>query len=461
MVSASYLPRGLLVVAVLLATVGMAGSSAGTQAMDAKSPADVTLVAVDENGSTALWPYTSRETRFETLTLPINVVVRAEPDRVGWMLRRDESGEFASAESGHDSHHATVHWQQADGATRYTYVGSHEDETGTWTDEHSQLHVGTYFGKRHHVRLYAVPGEAGDATAIQAHREYWDWFRLRHTVDSNAAGQMFVEREFARDGRTEAVRHERYGNGGIIDSDGWVSVVDVRDGTAPPGDGTNEGASGDRDAWPALAGTLATVCCVGIASTSGRTARATVAQVRATVTELRTTVVGMRATVTGVETTVTDALDGLPGEWPLSRAHGLLFGGLAFLPLLVRVGSIAAEEWMYVTGPKGNAAVFYLLLVVGLPACAYRFAAGLGAAEGALVAILGFGAGVIADYTFLGVVVVPKDALSHRVALALALAVVAAAGTVRRDRRLRENELLAVGAVCWVAAVAWPLLDTL
>jgi hypothetical protein len=48
-----------------------------------------------------------------------------------------------------------VSWQRARGSSRYTYV--EVDGEGRWIDESYQLHAGTYFGSRQHVRAYEDP----------------------------------------------------------------------------------------------------------------------------------------------------------------------------------------------------------------------------------------------------------------------------------------------------------------
>ena len=81
---------------------------------------------------------------------------------------------------------------------------------GEWLQQRYQLHGGTYLGTRHHIRAFA-PSERPQWTALQAHSEHWDWFRLRHIVtdvrgtatlladDSRTLGGTTVERNYARD----------------------------------------------------------------------------------------------------------------------------------------------------------------------------------------------------------------------------------------------------------------------
>jgi hypothetical protein len=114
-------------------------------------------------------------------------------------------------------------WRPARGAARYTYVETDRNTAGQWVESEYQLGAGTYLGRRVHVRAY--PGPSGTWTALQAHTEYWDWYRLRHTVTGVAPGARFVERDlrgepFAAD--ITRVYHGQHGGG----SDGWMTVVE-------------------------------------------------------------------------------------------------------------------------------------------------------------------------------------------------------------------------------------------
>ena len=118
-----------------------------------------------------------------------------------------------------------VAWADTRGATRYIYV---ETERGDrWMTGTEQLHDGAYLGSRLHVRLYEVDGGGGTLTAVQAQHEHWDWFRLRRTVGSVSRGQYAVEQEFYGTGLIRDVSRDRFGNGGILDADDWVTVVDL------------------------------------------------------------------------------------------------------------------------------------------------------------------------------------------------------------------------------------------
>lgn len=170
----------------------------------------VALYFPDENG-TAIWPYTSRTRSFEGRTLAINVIVYGEPDDVRDALRRQTDAEWnrtneseadqeveggAGAPVEVEVNGTSIDWGPARGATRYTFVTEGRETTaGRFVDESYQLHVGDYLGKRYHVRAF-VPPHGEEWTAMQAHEEYWDWFRLRHTVTGVDGAQRFVEVDF-------------------------------------------------------------------------------------------------------------------------------------------------------------------------------------------------------------------------------------------------------------------------
>jgi len=87
-----------------------------------------------------------------------------------------------------------------------------------------QLSTGTYLGSRVHVRAYPAPSE--NWTALQAHVEYWDPFRLRHTVTGVAEGGRFVERDLRDEPFVDGVSREYHGlDGG--GSHGWLTVVEL------------------------------------------------------------------------------------------------------------------------------------------------------------------------------------------------------------------------------------------
>jgi hypothetical protein len=113
-----------------------------------------------------------------------------------------------------------VEWDRAEGSTRYTYVRVGGQDR--WIDESYQLHAGTYFGSRLHIRAYEAP--RGEWTAVQIHSEHWDWFRLRHTVTGVSDAQRGLESEFMWPRYTDRVVRMPFGNA-RGDSDGWAAGV--------------------------------------------------------------------------------------------------------------------------------------------------------------------------------------------------------------------------------------------
>ena len=196
-----------LVVAAILVGIAVEQARPGSAVAASESTASgdsLTLFEPTRNGS-ALWPYTSRSRSVEGRTLAINVVVHGDPVAVRRALARRTDADWDRT-AGEDTRDADVEpveaveingtgvkWRPARGAARYTYVTEPGRSHGEWDRERYQLHVGDYLGSRYHIRAYAPSG--GEWTALQAHEEYFDWFRLRHTVTGAASAQAFVERD--------------------------------------------------------------------------------------------------------------------------------------------------------------------------------------------------------------------------------------------------------------------------
>jgi len=210
-----------------LAVVALAGSAlVGSPAEpDTAGPPDEQLVSPhDREGY--LWPYTSPTRSAADRTLAINVLVRGDPERVRHVFEARSEANWSSVEGEGaivegEGNVTDSPWAPARGAARYTYVASDPNETGRWVEANYQLGVGTYLGRRTHVRAY--PARVGNWTALQTHTEYWDWFRLRHTVTGVAAGARFVERDLRDEPTVANVSREYHGlDGG--GSDGWLTV---------------------------------------------------------------------------------------------------------------------------------------------------------------------------------------------------------------------------------------------
>lgn len=178
--------------AALLVVAGLYGAAVvgAPAASQSGSPAGEALVAPDGTNS-YVWPYTSQSRSTAGRTLAVNVIVRGNPDRVrrGFVDRSATNWTTVDKNNTVDA----SPWRPAHGSARYTYVAGSRTGTGQWVASEYQLAVGTYFGDRTHIRAY--PSAPGNWTALQAHTEYWDWFRLRHTVTGVGTGAAFVKQD--------------------------------------------------------------------------------------------------------------------------------------------------------------------------------------------------------------------------------------------------------------------------
>jgi hypothetical protein len=380
----------------------------------ARTPSDVKLVTVDPESDASLWPYTSRRQRFETLTLPINVVVDGDAARVRSLLVGREIGAPGTIVGGDADADASPAWRPARGATRYSYVHTASPATGGWTDETFQLQDGDYFGTRYHVRAYE--GGTGDDrwTALQAHHEHWDWFRLRHTVGSTARGQRYVERQFYGRPSVSSVERHRFANGGLGDADGWATAVSLA-GFVPV-----------RGSGPLAALSIALL--VGL---------------------------GMR------REGLLDALRRHADENRSLRGHLPLIVSLLVLPTGVRAASLVGNRLVPGLSPKPIAAAGYLVLALGLPACAALASRELAPETSAPLAGASLVLGFLLDYVLLDVTVVPVAVVTHRFALAVVVAVVAAGGSRWGADAGSRNPLLVAGGGLWLLTLLWPVSDRL
>lgn len=387
------------------------------------------LVQPEEDGS-YLWPYTSRERSADGRTLAINLVVHGTDEQVQQALtdrteleweETEPEEEAVETDTGVAVENGTVEWDDAHGSTRYTYVdtGPHGGG-GRWIDESYQLHAGSYLGSRHHIRAYTTSDD--DWTAIQTHREYWDWFRLRHTVTDTQESRNELEAEFLGQPYVEEVRREYHGvdKGG---SDGWLSVVEL--GSAPPGTG------------------VAVLGLIGVFTRESR---------RAIWHETRRLI-----------------------GWTLANTRGfVLAAALGGLYLGVRSAGLVLETTVPWITPKAFVVVLYPVLVVGLPVVAIVLARPLEAATRFLrlqwvvswlgrpldpqpafgFTVVGLGSAFVMDFAGLGVGAVPIELLLHRIGLIFALGLTAA-GAARSD--VRGRGLLALGLLGWVVGLGMAL----
>ncbi|WP_254864009.1 hypothetical protein [Halovivax gelatinilyticus] len=406
-----------LLFAVLLLT--LAGSIAGSEiSSDGGSQATIQTETLDDGAE--LWPYTSRAETTSQRTLALNVLIYGDADATERFLREQTVGEWEELDEdemdidpdeervGGGDNESTIAWGSADGAIRYTYVDPPNGEP-QWLDESYQLKDGTYLGDRHHIRAYTDP-EENNWTAIQAHREHWDWFHLRHTVHSIEESQSYVESEFLDSWYVDQLSREWVGNDRSSDSDGWMTVVHLRDGLIP-----------------ALLGALL-VGSLGLPSWQRQH------QVRDVWND------------DNVQMTV--------------RALLVATVIIAFFSF-VRVGAVEAELYFADANPKTIAAFFYPLLVLGLPIVTYLGARQLEGTPAFTAAALGFVVAMFFDYTHVGVTSLPLHTFIHRITLAAALGFIAAGASQTARSPDVEPGHVRTGVLLWVVAVSVPLLQFL
>ncbi|GAB7092650.1 hypothetical protein JCM18237_29210 [Halorubrum luteum] len=369
----------LVVVAVGLALSGVFGGTADEPVV-AEVPEE-SLVEID--GAYELWPYTSRSESVDGRTLAINVVFLDDGDAVRRALtdRADADWEETDDEES-DADPELVReavltdWEAAHGSDRYShFVGA---DGGMWVDETYELHEGTYLGARDHIRAYESPD--GAYTAIQVHEEYYDWFRLRHTVTDIQDPAVRLEDEFIAAEATVTREHHGIDAGW---SDGWLSVIELA-------------------LLVPLAGALL----------RRRT---------------REAVVETAGRVRSEATRHDDA--------------AVLGVALAAVVLGVRAAGVGLELAYPGVTPKTIAAPLYLVLAAGLPALAVHVGERCAPTAAFLGVVFGLGAGFLIDFASLGVAV-PPGLVVHRVAMVTSLALVAA-GRAADDRQILVVGLLA------------------
>jgi hypothetical protein len=226
----------LSVAVVLLAGSYVVATGIGPTTMDEPGDSvstvrDSQLIQPVDNES-YLWPYTSRSESPSGRTLAVNVIIYGPPDRTRTALA--DAGKLDwepvnASETDADAESYTVddglNWDDAAGSTRYSYVDRRlEDGHRQWVDESYQLHTGSYLGSRYHVRAYSSP--SGEWTAVQVHEEYFDWFRLRHTVTDIHDSSRLIEREFIDQPFVDGVSRTYYGTTRGW-NDGWITEIEL------------------------------------------------------------------------------------------------------------------------------------------------------------------------------------------------------------------------------------------
>ncbi|MEF8786946.1 MAG: hypothetical protein V5A45_13505 [Haloarculaceae archaeon] len=459
--------RRLLVVGLLLlaGTYLLAGGLGLPTAnpADGNTPSQDQLIQPVENGS-YLWPYTSRAKTTRERTLATNIIIVGDDDRVkrtltqqtalDWQITEPENESTANstnasvanetlenasvdAPTPENTTNATnvsnatnatnpqpvtiqgggLGWQDTHGAKRYSYIDARPagGDAG-WFREAYQIHAGDYFGSRYHIRAYTT--QETEWTAVQIHREYFDWFRLRHTVVGIQPSRNALESDFLDKPFVQSVSREYYGvNRGW--NDGWVTEI-----TLLPG--------------------MAALLVFGLFT---RTTRYSLQQ------EMRRLV-----------------------GWAWTNVRGfVLAGALVALYLSVRTAGIIFESTLPGVDPKVVFPILYPALAVGLPTITFVLSQPFGATSrfarlqqvarrlgspldpmpAFAFAFVGLTAAFVLDFGGLGISSIPVQLVLHRVGLACGLGLIAA-GSSHIDER--GAGLLVLGSIGWVTGLLMPLV---
>lgn len=405
--------RPTTAVLALLAVLGAGtfGSFVITETVGGEYDATAESVTLDD-GNYHLWLYTSREPSFDQRTLAINVIVYGDPNdiqrqlleegRGDWNETGQEEQDIAPAERSGVVNATSVEWETADGAQRYIHLVGPLGRM--WLSEDYQLHDGDYLGSRHHVRAYTSPDDDSNWTAIQAHRDHWDWFNARHVVTSVDESQAYLEQEFSDQPGSPEITRVPVGGGGRAKFDRWLTVVDFR-------------------SQASLSASVVLLVFLGT-----------------------------------ITSRFIDIASGLGRRLPEQDARALLLAtGIVTIVMFVRLTGIGLERTLNIR-PKIIAALLYPVLFAGLPIGAYLLSRQLNRARAFSGASLGFLAAVLMDYTYLGVTHLPLDVLVHRGGLAVALGLIAI-GSSHVERRDPERvSHVQFGVLLWLVATTLPLL---
>lgn len=383
-------------------------------------PTEERLIQPTEEG-TALWPFTSKGATTEKRTLAINVLIHGDPERVRTtILDRTELGFEEMPEEEEEAEGDTyqlqiepsnIDWDDAHGSTRHIYVET--EEGGRWLSESYQLHSGDYIGTRDHVRAYDDPN--GEWTALQVHDEYFDLFRLRHTVTGAQGPARMVEDEFVDEPFVEEVRREYHGlTGGR--GDGWLTNVELAVLNVP---------------------LFELLFVVGIGSMVSGTSREAVV-------ELATNCY----------------------EWSLDNRHGFgLVASLVVLVIGVRQVGIGLERLFPEITPQLFATGLYPVLAFGPLVFAAVFARNLEPGPAFGFAALGLATAFTLDMSYIGIEIVPIRLVLHRVGLLFSIGLFALGVARRSTDEPSESidteriSLAMIGLIAWALGLAMPIVD--
>jgi hypothetical protein len=376
------------------------------------------------DSQSGFWAYLNARESFEQRS-PINVVVRGDADEVVRIMREDTDTEWSETDEEHedagpgaildrglddeertaeeDLYVTETGWGTAAGTTRYAYVDPGDGSGGQWVTETLQIDDGDYYGQRYHIRLYESPDPDDEWVAMQAHTEHFDWFTLRHRVDGVEEAQTYVESDFMGQPFVDNVWRMYLDNQGPSDSDGWATVVEL-----------------------------------------------------AAVVPLL--VVGRFARPLSERLTRTDRRRIEAARERIELRHIALAATVAGLLLGVRAAGIALERHTGL-GVYTIAALLYPVVAVGIPVATYAIASGLERRmDSAVAAATGLAVGILVDYSYLGVDVLPVDVVVQRATLIVTLGLIAGGAARRATRESRWNDMLLVGVGVWVLLLLVTLL---
>jgi len=374
------------------------------------------LVRFDGHES-GVWPWLSPDRSFRQRS-PINVVVQGDADTAIRILRSGTETEWQQTPTDEQEvreddlsiedlrlNGTSIRWGTTGGGARYAYV--HDGESGEWIRESEQLHDGAYYGHRVHIRLYESPHPEEEWVAMQAHTEHFDWFTLRHAVDGVQNAQVHVETDLMDNAAVDVLWRSQLGNGNVSDSDGWATMVQL-----------------------AL---LLPLFAFGSAALDRL----------------------WRSRLTPVDRRRLRML-----RDHLSLRQGVLAAAIVGLLLGVRVGGLVLERSVESLTMHQIAGLLYPFIAVGIPLATYLVARKIERRmDAAVTASLAMAAGILLDYSFVGVAVIPIDILLHRFGVILAIGLIAGGAAKRATREARLNELAVSGIGLWLLLLAATLFE--
>lgn len=361
------------------------------------------MVAPVENGS-LLWPYTGSGQSTAKRSLAINMIVYGDHEQIRRQFRDGRTLNWTAEPFGGTQADDVVPedvrdviWRDAHGSDRYTMVEQADGER-MWLDESYQVYDGDYLGERYHIRAYESPNPDEEWTAMQAHEEYFDFFRLKHTVTSANTAQRHAEAEFlaSADARLEQVYLD---NPVGSDADGWVTIIEF--------------------------GLLA---------------------------------FGVGLFGSGVGRQAATRLTSLRETLGRNRLHAALLAISVVLTYLgVRFLGLWLEGILRGLNPQLLNVVLYPLLAVGVPVVAHLLARPVDARDAFLVAGGALLVAVGLDFSVIGVTAIPREIILHRALMAVSLGLIGASSSINEAGGARRNVLLLYGAAGWVVGLMLPL----